>query len=69
MEELAIGETQAYITTYKALHAEYTKHTTALEEAKTKGTSLPDQTLIANLLYKIQERLAFTTMPFNHSYP
>lgn len=58
VEELAIGETQEYIATYKALSAEHKKHATTLEEAKTKGTPLPDQMLIANLLYKIQERLA-----------
>ncbi|WP_299990388.1 hypothetical protein [Sulfuricurvum sp.] len=58
VEVLAISETQEYIDTYKALNAEHKIYAATLEEAKTKGTPLPDQMLIANLLYKIQERLA-----------
>lgn len=58
VEALAISATQEYIDTYKALSAEHQKHATVLEEAKTKGIPLADQSLIANLLYKIKERLA-----------
>lgn len=58
VENLAVSETQAYIDTYNTLNTEYQKHATTLKESKTKGSSLPDQALIANLLYTIQERLA-----------
>lgn len=58
VEVLAVSETQEYVDAHKALSAEHKKHAAVLEDAKTKGTPLPDQMLIANLLYKIQERLA-----------
>ncbi len=58
VEDFAISETEEYIATYKALSAEYKKHATVLEEAKAKGTGVPDQMQIANLLYHIQQRLA-----------